>query len=234
MYWTIDIPNLFNTCQLHNTLHLSISATKNARANFQKFKCKRNTDLIAMSSKYFWYFCSLIPSKFWSLRIWAKPCLLCICSRWNSYLIILWSFQLDSVWATVAGVTKPPGGASHIYWKIFVSFDISFVKMFDISFVKMFQIILTKNVWYIFCQNVSDNFYKECLIHLLSTCLIYLLFQISLTKNVGRTTEKNALVETWWEMKREKRENKQTNKSSPGENNNKSNKSKEGQQTMSK
>ena len=104
MYWTIDIPNLFNTCQLHNTLHLSISATKNARANFQKFKCKRNTDLIAMSSKYFWYFCSLIPSKFWSLRIWAKPCLLCICSRWNSYLIILWSFQLDSVWARVAGV----------------------------------------------------------------------------------------------------------------------------------
>ena len=94
------------SCQLHNTLNLSISATKNVRATFQKFKCKQNTDLITMSfpSKSFWYFCSLIPSKFWSLRIWAKPCLLCICSRWNSYLIILWSFQLDSVWARVTGV----------------------------------------------------------------------------------------------------------------------------------
>ena len=128
MYWTIDIPNLFNTCQLHNILHHSISATKNARANFQKFKCKRNTDLIAMSSKYFWYFCSLIWFHL-NFYLWGIE-------RNHIYFALavgeihIWSFSGASNW-----ILFEPGwqeladfwGSKHIPWALLESVNLQLV-----------------------------------------------------------------------------------------------------------
>ena len=79
--------------------------------------------------------------------------------------------------------TKSPGGANKLYYnkcrKVFVSFDISLVTDdFDNFNVSCFML------------NVSDHF-DNFDISFVKT------FQISLTKNVGRTKEKNVLLETW-------------------------------------